>query len=113
LEKARLARHNLLGEAALELCVEVKDGLEPWEPIIQRIAGKFATDPAPDDEIGRKAWFLAKYALRTVEDWKLIGKVQRFSQIDDEEVRRKAEAFPGKVEGPESNGADAPGAAEE
>lgn len=111
LEKARLARWNLLGEAALELCVEVKDGLEPWEPVIGRIASKFATDPVPEDEIGRKAWFLAKFAMRTPEDWRLIGKIQRFSQIDDEEVRRKAEMFPGDVAGPEGDGADAPGAA--
>lgn len=113
LEKARLARWNLLGEAALEFCIEIKGGLEPWEPIIQRIADKYTKDPAPDDELGRKTWFLAKFGLRTREDWKLIGKIQRFSQIDDEEVRRKAESFPGDVEGPEGDGADAPGPAEE
>jgi len=112
LEKARLARWNLLGEAALEMCVEVKGGLGPWEPVIQRIADKFSSDPLPEDPIGRKAWFLAKFAMRTRDDWKLIGKIQRFSQIDDEEVRRKAEQFPGDVAGPEGDGADAPGPAE-
>ena len=113
LNAARLARANLLGEAVLETCVEPKGGLDQYEPLIKRLEDKYVQDPAPEDETERRAWFLAKYVMRTTDDWKLIGKVQRFSQIDDEEVRRKAEQFPGDVEGPEGDGADAPGPAEE
>jgi hypothetical protein len=57
-------------------------------------------------------WFLAKYALRTKRDWDIVGKVQRFSQIEDEEVRKRVEFFRGDVAGPEGDGADAPGPAE-
>jgi hypothetical protein len=111
LEAARLARFNLLGEAVLDLCVEVVGGMEQYEPVVGRLARKYAKEPPPDDPAERKVWFLTKYAIRTREDWKLIGRVQRFSQIDDEEVRQRAEFFRGDVAGAEGAGADAPGAA--
>ena len=111
LAKARLARWNLLGEAALEFCVELDGGLEQYEPTIGRLAKKYVKDPPPEDLVERKVWLLAKWAIRTPEDWKIIAKVQRFSQIEDEEVRQRAEFFPGEVEGAAGAGADAPGAA--
>jgi hypothetical protein len=111
--EARRAQFNLMADAVLELCVEVKGGMGPWEGTIERIAAKYSTAPPPDDPKERQSWFLKKYGLRTAEDWKLIGKVQRFSQIDDDEVRLRAEQFPGDVAGPEGDGAAAPGAAEE
>ena len=113
LKAARLARANLLGEATLEFCVEPKGGMAQWEPLLKRLSDKYVSDPPPEDETERRAWFLAKYALRTEADWGIVGLVQRFSQIDNEEVRRKAEQFPGDVAGPEGDGADAPGPVEE
>jgi hypothetical protein len=113
LKVARLARYNLLGEAALDLCVEVVGGLEQYEPVIERIGKKYATDPAPDDPDDRKVWFLSKYGMSTRRDWDLIRKIQSFSQVEDEEVRRRVEFFRGDVAGAEGDGPDAPGAAEE
>ncbi len=105
LAKARLARAGVLGEAVLELCVEP---VGDWESIVQRLEKKWAKD-VPTDPTDRKVWFLSKYALRTPEDWQIISLVQRFSQIQDEEVARRAEFFRGDVAGPESPGTDAPG----
>ncbi len=110
LNLARMARFNLLGEAALEFCVEVVDW-ERWEPKVERISKKYAKDPAPTDPDERRVWFLSKFALRTTKDWQIIRKVQSFSQIEDEEVRHRAEFFRGGVEGPEGDGTDAPGPA--
>jgi hypothetical protein len=112
LNVARLARFNLLGEAALEFCVEVLDW-ERWEPKVKRLAEKYVKEKPPEDPVERKVWFLAKFAIRTPGDWNLIRKVQSFSQIEDEEVRQRAEFFRGDVAGPEGAGADAPGAAPE
>jgi len=111
LSKARLARADKMGRFILETCVEIADG--GWEADAERLADKWAKDPLPDDPLDRKVWYLEKYVLRTVKDWEIIGRVQRFSQIEDEEVRQRAEFFRGHVEGPEGAGADAPGAGEE
>lgn len=113
--KARQAQNKLMANAVLDFCVEVKGGLGPWEDIIELIARKYASlsDPLPEDPRERQSWFLKKYAMKTADDWRLIGKVQSFSQIDDDEVRLRAEQFPGDVAGPEGDGAAAPGAAEE
>ncbi len=112
LGKARLARWNLLGEAVLEFCVEPEGGMEQHEPTVARLAEHYVKDAPPSDPVGRKVWFLTKFAIRTAEDWKVVGKVQRFSQIEDDEVRQRAEFFRGDVAGTEGDGADAPGAAE-
>ena len=112
LSQARLARFGILTEAALDLCVEIQGWPEQWEAALAKVA-KYAKDEPPADPDERRVWFLNKYALRTREDWKLIGKIQRFSQIDDEEVRKRAEFFRGNVEGAEDPGGDAPGPAEE
>lgn len=110
LAAARLARFNLLGEAALEFCVEIV-APEDWEKTLQRLAKKYVRDPLPEDQVDRKVWYLAHFAMRTPQDWNLIRKIQSFSQIEDEEVRQRAEFFRRDVAGPEGDGADAPGAA--
>lgn len=109
LAAARLARFNLLGEASLEFCVEVVDW-DRWREKLPRIARYTGTMPEDEDE--QRVWFLAKYALRTRKDWDLIRLIQRFSQVEDEEVRRRVEFFRGDVEGDEDPGADAPEPAE-
>jgi hypothetical protein len=120
LAEVRRERADMIGNAALEFCVRVKGGLDPWEAVIERIAEQYASledQPPealpPEGPNARIAWFCKKYAMRTTNDWRLIGKIQRFSQIEDEEVRRKVETFPGDVAGPEGDGAAAPGASEE
>jgi hypothetical protein len=112
LNEARLARFDMLGKAALELCVEIVGWPDEWAGAVASTA-KYATEKPPEDDGDRRVWFLHMYALRTREDWSVIGKVQRFSQIADEEVRQRAETFPGDVAGPEGDGADAPGPVEE
>jgi len=112
LRKARLARYGILVEASLDMCIEIEGWPEQWADELQKTI-KYAAQPPPEDPDKLKIWFLEKFALRTKEDWKIIGRIQRFSQIDDEEVRRQAEQFPGDVEGPEGAGVDAPGPVEE
>ena len=112
LQKARLARYEILTRAALDLCVVIVGWPEEWAEAVCK-ATKYAAEPPPEDPDELKIWFLNKYGLRTREDWKLIGNIQRFSQIDDEEVRQRAEFFRGNVERPEDPGVDAPGPAEE
>ena len=112
LNHARLARFGVLTKAVLDMCVEVEGWPEQWESAVEK-AAQYSADPPPEDPDKFKVWFLEKWAIRTREDWKIVGKVQRFSQIDDEEVRQRAEFFRGDVEGAESPGVDAPGPAEE
>jgi hypothetical protein len=111
LERARLARYNEIGQAALDLCVEVVGWPDKWAATVDRLAGKYAASPPPDDPDERRVWFLTKYAIRTAQDWKVIGKIQRFSQIEEDDVRQRVESFPGDVAGAEGAGPDAPGAA--
>jgi len=99
--KARRVRGDKVGNAALDLCVRVVGGIEQYEGDIEKAARYTKGDPPPDDPDERKTWFLAKVGLRTPEDWKLVGKIQTFSQIEDEEVSRKVDSFQGDVEGPE------------
>ena len=106
---ARNARYDVLGKAVLEMCVEP---VGDYEPTVRRLAERWVMDPPPEDLLDRKVWFLRKWALRTAEDWGIIGRVQRFSQIEDEEVRQRAEFFRGNVAGTKGAGADAPGPAE-
>ena len=111
LKAARNLRYASLGEAALEMCVEPEGD---WEPIVLRIAKKWAKDPPPEDPLDRKVWFLTKYALRTRKDWGgLVGAITNFSQIEDEEVRQRVEFFRGDVAGAESDVPDAPGPADQ
>jgi len=115
LRVARNARFDLVGKAALELCVDVEGWPGEWEAVTDRLINEYGAKvngKVPETDEDRRLAFLLKYALRTDEDWKIVGRIQRFSQIDDEEVRRQAENFPGDVAGAEGAGPDAPGAAE-
>jgi hypothetical protein len=106
LAAARMGRHGILGEAALEMCVEI---MTDWEPIVERLTDRWVVEPPPADVRERKLWFLSKYALRTSKDWSIIRKIRTFSQIEDEEVQQRIEFFRGDVEGSESPGPDASG----
>ena len=112
LTQARLARFSILTKAALDMCVEVEGWPEQWEPAAKK-AAQYSADPPPEDPDEFKVWFLERWALRTREDWKVVGKIQRFSQIEDDEVRQRAEFFRRNMEGAEDPGVDAPGPAEE
>lgn len=106
-QTAEIERGRVLSQAALELCVELED--DP-EPIIARLSAKYLKTLPPDDPMERKVWFLTKFAIRTKKDWGIVRQIQRYSQIEDEEVRDRVEFFRGDVEGAEDPGADAPGA---
>jgi hypothetical protein len=101
LAEAQRKRYNVLREAALDLCVRPKGGLEQHEPEIVKAAKYIRDEPPPEDPEERRFWWLKRLAIRTAEDARIVLKVQTFSQIEDEEVSRKAESFPGDVEGPE------------
>lgn len=105
---AELARAEMMVDATLEWCIEL---VEDFEPAIERLKKKWVKD-VPDDPIDRKVWFLRKFAIRTTDDWNIIAKCRRYSQIEDEEVADRAEFFRGEVAGSEGAGADASGAAE-
>lgn len=111
LNAARAAQHTLLGEAVLEFCVEIAD--DDWERKCDRIAAKYVKEPPPEDPDEKRIWYLSRYAFRTKQDWLVVAKVQAFSQIEDEEVRKRAEFFRGDVEGDAGDEADAPGPSEE
>jgi hypothetical protein len=115
LQVARNARFDLVGKMALELCVEPVGWPDEWVEETDRLVNVYGAKldgKVPETDTERRLAFLMKYAIRTADDWEVIGKIRRFSQIEEEDVRRQAETFPGDVEEPESSGPDAPGAVE-
>jgi len=115
LREARNARLDLLGKAALEFCVEVEGWPDEWEAVTDRLVNEYGAKvdgKVPETDVERRLAFLMKYALRTKKDWGIIGLVQRFSQIEEEDIRRQAETFPGDVAQHEGAGPDAPGVVE-
>jgi len=93
LKVAQASRLNHIAEAALEFCVEVVDW-EKWKKKIrERIAPKVGDPPEDEDEL--RVWFLGKYAMRTAKDWNLIKKIMAFSQIEEDDVRKRVEMFRG------------------
>jgi len=113
---ARNARWDMVGKMALDLCVEPVGWPEEWAEVTGRLIdvyGAKVDGKVPETDAERRLAFLLKYAIRTADDWEIVRKVQRFSVIDDEEVRRQAESFPSDVEGAEGSGPDAPGPAEQ
>lgn len=102
LNAARLARFNLLGEAVLEFCVRIVSP-DNWEETVQRLATKYVKSQPPTEPTEKRVWYLANFALRTPQDWKIVRLVQRFSQVEDEEVARRVEFFRGNVAGSEGS----------
>lgn len=100
-EEVGRKRSGLLGEAVLDLCVEVD--IEPYAAIIKRLekySGEF-----PDDPEERKLKFLTDYALRTKGDYEsVMVSATTQTMIDDPEVAERIEFFRSQVAGAKANG---------
>ena len=110
--KAQAARdrNNLLGEAIIDLCIQVD--LEPWEGTIGRL-GKYS-DEYPEDADDRRVRFLTEFALRTRADYEAV-MVSATTQmmVSDPEVAQRLKFFRRQVAGAAPDDADAPGSAKE
>jgi len=102
-------RNSLLGEAVIELCVEVD--LTKYAKQITKLE-KF-TSPYPDDTDERRMRFLQEYALRTRGDYEVVctSAITQIA-ISDEEVQERIAMFQVDLSRGSTNGAKARGADE-
>ena len=108
-ESVTAQRNSLLGEAVIELCVEVD--LKPYAKEIIKLE-RF-TSPYPDDTDERRMRFLQEYALRTRGDYEtVITSAITQIAISDEEVQERIATFQSNLSRPATNGAKAPGSNE-
>lgn len=111
-EAVRLAnarRSNLLGEAVVDLCLQLD--LEKWESEIKRIE-KY-TEPYPTDPDERRMRFLTDYALRTAGDYEAVMTIAVTQMtVTDPEVSERINSFQRQVAQSTGNGTAAPGADE-
>ncbi len=102
-------RNSLLGEAVIELCVEVDLGKYAKE--IAKLE-RF-TSPYPNDIDERRMRFLQEYALRTRGDYEnVITSAITQIAISDEEVQERIATFQSDLSRNSSNGAKTHGADE-
>lgn len=102
-EKDRISteRNALLGEAVIELCVEVD--LTKYAKEITKLE-KF-TSPYPDDPDERRMRFLQEFALRTKGDYEgVITSAITQIAISDEEVKERIASFQTDMARGEPNG---------
>lgn len=107
-EKDRVTqeRNSLLGEAVIELCVEVDLGKYARE--ITKLE-RF-TSPYPDDLDERRMRFLQEYALRTRGDYEaIITSAITQIAISDEEVQERIATFQADMARNSPNGHQASG----
>ncbi len=98
-------RNSLLGEAVIELCVEVD--LKPYAKEITKLE-RF-TSAYPDDTDERRMRFLQEFALRTRGDYEtVITSAITQIAISDEEVRERIATFQSDLQRNSPNGAKAP-----
>lgn len=101
-QKVTNQRNNFLGEAILDLCVEVD--LEKWEKEIKRI--ERYSDPYPTDLDERRLRFLSDYAIRSAGDWQFVfASAIEQAQATEPEVAERIDSFQHKVAQSGSNGA--------
>ncbi len=99
-------RNSLLGEAVIELCVEVD--LKPYAKEIAKLE-RF-TSPYPDDTDERRMRFLQEYALRTRGDYEnVITSAITQIAISDEEVQERIATFQSDLQRNSPNGTKAHG----
>ena len=98
-------RNSLLGEAVIELCVEVD--LKSYAKEITKLE-RF-TSPYPDDTDERRMRFLQEFALRTRGDYEVVitSAITQIA-ISDEEVQERIATFQSDLSRPATNGAKAP-----
>jgi len=99
-------RNSLLGEAVIELCVEVD--LAKYASQIKKLE-KY-TSPYPEDLDERRMRFLQEFALRTRGDYEtVITSAITQIAISDEEVQERIATFQSDLSRNTPNGAKAPG----
>lgn len=105
-EEVTQQRNSLLGEAVIELCVELD--LAKYAKEIKKLE-KY-TSPYPDDTDERRSRFLSEYALRTRGDYEVVitSAITQIA-ISDEEVQERIKSFQGQLSQRATNGAKAPG----
>jgi hypothetical protein len=109
LDEVTRVRNSLLGEAVIELCVEVDLGKYTKE--ITKLE-KY-TSPYPDDLDEQRMRFLQEFALRTRGDYEtVITSAITQIAISDEEVQERIATFQSDLSRSPTNGAKAPGANE-
>lgn len=97
-------RNSLLGEAVIELCVELD--LTKYAKEITKLE-RF-TSPYPDDADERRMRFLQEYALRTRGDYEnVITSAITQIAISDEEVQERIATFQSDLSRTSTNGAKA------
>ena len=108
-EAVTTQRNSLLGEAVIELCVEVD--LSKYAKQITKL--EHFTSPYPDDADERRMRFLQEYALRTRGDYEVVitSAITQIA-ISDEEVQERIATFQADLSRGSTNGAKAPGADE-
>ena len=100
-EEVTSQRNSLLGEAVIELCVEVD--LKPYAKEITKLE-RF-TSPYPDDTDERRMRFLQEYALRTRGDYEVVitSAITQIA-ISDEEVQERIATFQSNLSQRATNG---------
>lgn len=108
-EAVTTQRNSLLGEAVIELCVEVD--LKLYAKEIKKLE-KY-TSPYPDDTDERRMRFLQEYALRTRGDYEVVitSAITQIA-ISDEEVQERIKSFQSDMALSSTNGHKASGANE-
>lgn len=105
-QKVTNQRNNFLGEAILDLCVEVD--MEKWEKEIKKI--ERYSDPYPTDPDERRLRFLSDYAIRSAGDWQFVfASAIEQAQATEPEVAERIDSFQHKVAQSANNGATPPG----
>jgi hypothetical protein len=101
---------KLVGEATLDLCVEVDP--TPYLPELKR-AAVYGGEIIPSDETELKIYFLETFALRSRGDYeRVISMAAALMAVGDAEVAERINSFRDNLAQPTPNGTDAPGADE-
>lgn len=101
-QKATNQRNSFLGEAILDLCVEVDMAL--WEKEVKKIEKYSESYPTDPEE--RRLRFLEEYAVRSAGDWQFIfASAIEQTQATEPEVAERIDSFRDKVAQPATNGA--------
>jgi hypothetical protein len=110
-DKQRNAQQSkLIGEATLDLCVEVD--IRPYEAELKRIA-IYSDDDLPTEATALKIYFLESFALRSRGDYeRVVSMAAGLMAVGDAEVAERINSFRDNLAQPTPNGTDAPGADE-
>jgi len=110
-DKQRNAQQSkLIGEATLDLCVEVD--VRPYEAELKRIA-VYSGDTLPTEATELKIYFLESFALRSRGDYeRVVSMAAGLMAVGDAEVAERINSFRDNLAQSTPNGTHAPGADE-